>query len=64
MMNRFAILILMAVTLTACDDRFRYPCQNPANWDAAECKRPVCAVNQTCPDMVNKMEEVSKGDVR
>jgi hypothetical protein len=35
-------------------DRFRYPCQNPENWDTPQCKRPICDVTRTCPDHIFK----------
>ena len=37
------LLILVPVGLAAFSgDRFRYPCQDPANWDKAECQKPQC----------------------
>ena len=46
----------MTLLLTGCGDgRFRYPCQDPANWEKAECKPPVCSANGACPiDLVGK----------
>ena len=35
-------------------DRFRYPCQDPANWDKEYCKMPLCDVNRTCPEHIFK----------
>ena len=35
-------------------DRFRYPCQDPANWDKEFCKMPVCDVTRTCPEHIFK----------
>jgi hypothetical protein len=35
-------------------DRFRYPCQDPANWDKDFCKFPVCDVTRTCPEHIFK----------
>lgn len=48
--------VLMTLLLTGCGDgRFRYPCQDPANWEKAECKPPVCTANGACPiDLVGK----------
>lgn len=44
-------LILLAVlALTACKDRYRYPCQNPENFAAAECQKPICLFTQQCPE--------------
>ena len=43
--------LLTAVTLTGCgyDGFYRYPCQDPKNWETAECKPPICTASQTCP---------------
>ena len=27
---------------------YRYSCQDPANWDAAECNPPICETTGTC----------------
>lgn len=35
-------------------DRFRYPCQNPENWNKDFCQKPLCDVTRTCPEHVFK----------
>lgn len=45
--------IALAVTLTACSgpeslNRYRYPCQDPVNWEKAECNPPVCEASGLC----------------
>lgn len=35
-------------------DRYRYPCQDPNNWDKDICKMPLCDVNRTCPEHIFK----------
>lgn len=49
---------LLAFGLTGCglgDGRYRYPCQDPTNWETADCKPPVCEVNGYCPvDLVGE----------
>jgi hypothetical protein len=35
-------------------ESFRYPCQNPANWDKEICKMPLCDVTRTCPELIFK----------
>ena len=57
----FAVFVF--ASLAACQDRYRYPCQNPKNWEMEECKRPLCAATQSCPDQLTKPEEM-KGEVR
>ena len=46
--------------LAGCDDRFRYPCQNPTNWNNPECKPPVCTATGTCPEQLVKPEQEKK----
>ena len=61
-MNIYCIwgLSVLLVLLTGCDDRFRYPCQNPTNWSNPECKPPVCTATGTCPDQLVKPEQEKK----
>ncbi len=35
-------------------DSFRYPCQDPANWEKDMCKLPLCDVTRTCPEHIFK----------
>lgn len=50
--------ILFALSLTAllagCEPTFRYPCQNPDNWDTERCQKPKCDVNRECPEHIFK----------
>ena len=58
-MNVYEIwfLSVLLVVLTGCDDRYRYPCQDPNNWQNTKCKPPICTASGTCPDMLIKTEE-------
>lgn len=48
-------LIVLPVGLAAFGgDRFRYPCQDPHNWDKDFCKVPLCDVTRTCPEHIFK----------
>ena len=49
MSTRF-IFLALSLALVGCEDRFRYPCQDPKNWESPECKPPVCTATQTCPN--------------
>jgi hypothetical protein len=54
------LLILLPIVLAAFgEDRFRYPCQNPANWDKDICQKPLCEVTRTCPEHIFKGGERS-----
>jgi hypothetical protein len=49
------ILILLPIGLAIFGgDNFRYPCQDPANWDKDFCKMPICDVTRTCPEHIFK----------
>ncbi len=50
------LLLLLPLALAYCSDgeRFRYPCQNPSNWDSEMCKMPLCDVTRTCPEHIFK----------
>ena len=42
------LVIVMMIVLTGCEDRYRYPCQDPKNWDSPECNPPICTASGTC----------------
>ena len=52
MSKRLLAISLVCLSLTGCgyQGHYRYPCQDPANWEQAECKPPVCQVAGTCPE--------------
>lgn len=51
MLRVFGLIFLTAL-LSGCgyDGHFRYPCQDPLNWETAECKPPICTTNGACPE--------------
>lgn len=51
---------LLCSLLVGCEDRFRYKCQDPQNWNNAECKPPICTATGTCPDQLVKPEPEKK----
>jgi len=53
----FVAIGLLVLPLTLAffgGDRFRYPCQDPANWEKDFCKVPICDVTRTCPEHIFK----------
>jgi hypothetical protein len=49
------LLLLLPLTLAIFSgDRYRYPCQDPSNWEKDICKLPICDVNRTCPEHIFK----------
>ena len=45
---RYVLVFLLF--LVACEDRYRYECQNPKNFALKKCQRPDCLFTQDCPD--------------
>ena len=55
LMKYLLLLIVFPILLAMFSgDRFRYPCQDPANWDKDFCKLPTCDVTRTCPEHIFK----------
>ena len=50
-------LLLFSLLLAGCDAQYRYPCQNPENWDKSFCKKPYCEVSRDCPEHIFKGQE-------
>jgi hypothetical protein len=55
MMNKFikifaGLSLVLALSSCGYDGHYRYPCQDPVNWEKSECKPPVCTVNGACPE--------------
>jgi hypothetical protein len=50
---------VLALTLTSCgkytfEDIYRYPCQDPANWESPDCQPPNCEAFGICTKDVMK----------
>jgi hypothetical protein len=48
--SSIALTGVLMLSLTGCSYQgfYRYPCQDPANWEKAECNPPVCEASGTC----------------
>jgi hypothetical protein len=50
-----AVLLVIPIAFSIMSrESFRYPCQNPENWDKQICKLPTCDVTRTCPEHIFK----------
>jgi hypothetical protein len=49
-----AALAIPIFIAAGCEQKFRYPCQDPANWETEQCKKPLCEVNRDCPEYIFK----------
>ena len=49
--------VIVAFLLSGCEDRYRYPCQDPDNFSKPECKKPACVTDGTCTEyLVRKIK--------
>lgn len=56
-MKKIAFLLALSFTLVGCEERYRYPCQDPANKDNPECTRPQCEADGFCYDQLNGIQQ-------
>lgn len=54
---KWALILPVLLLLSACEERYRYPCQDPDNWDQKQCKKPFCSANGTCPEDLTHYEK-------
>jgi len=60
---------VLVLIITSCnyDGSYRYPCQDPANWEKVECNPPACRTTGTCSiDLVGQevWDEYQKSKVK
>jgi hypothetical protein len=48
--KKLAAILLILSSLAACEDRYRYFCQDPQNFGAKRCQKPDCLFSQDCPE--------------
>lgn len=57
-----AFFIPTTLMVSGCEYRYRYTCQDPANWGSEECQRPACEADGVCPDMLLG-REITEGKI-
>ena len=57
------LLFISVLLLASCgyDGKYRYECQDPANWEKSECQRPACQVDGACPDTLLGFDPILEG---
>jgi hypothetical protein len=58
-----AVLVLPVLIAAGCQDRYRYECQNPNNWNTERCQKPKCEVHRDCPELIFKEQAEDLGIV-
>jgi hypothetical protein len=57
---RYLFLLLIPL-LVSYSENYRYPCQDPENWETKQCKKPYCSANGTCPEDLTHYEKNKAG---
>lgn len=49
-LKHFLYITIAAIMMSTCGYQggYRYECQDPENWESAECNPPICEVDGTC----------------
>lgn len=50
-------IIILTFLLSGCDSYYRYPCQDPNNWNTPRCTKPICEINRDCPEHIFKEDK-------
>lgn len=59
-MQKILIAALAVLALSGCQERYRYPCQDPNNWGEKICQKPYCSANGTCPEDLRHYEKTNQ----
>ena len=51
------VFVPAVLALAGCSEGYRYPCQDPENWDKKLCQKPYCSANGTCPEDLTHYEK-------
>ena len=51
---RIVLISVISIVLLGCEDRYRYACQDPSNWENEECREPKCRATGTCSNELIK----------
>lgn len=54
---KLILLTIPFLFLVGCGENYRYPCQDPENWDKKLCQKPFCSANGTCPEDLTHYEK-------
>lgn len=45
---RMRAALVIVFLLVGCEDAYRFPCQDPSNWQSEACHPPACEADGTC----------------
>ena len=44
--------LILLIGLASCDQRYRYPCQDPEKLKDPECQKDKCEISRECPKFI------------
>ena len=47
--TKYIMLFVGVLVLSGCQERYRYPCQDPPRHHEYQCKPEICEETRTCP---------------
>lgn len=54
------VLVLGVIYVFTAPDVYRYPCQDPENWELPECNPPICEATGACTkDLIAGGEDIA-----
>lgn len=53
-MYKYFFILAISIILSGCEDRYRYPCQDPHNAVKEECSKESCQTSRTCPSLIER----------
>jgi hypothetical protein len=53
-MKKVVFYLPLLLLLSGCEQHYRYPCHDPANWNTERCQKPLCEINKDCPEHILK----------
>lgn len=53
-MKKYLIIscLILLIGLASCDQRYRYPCQDPEKLKDPECQKDKCEISRECPKFI------------
>jgi hypothetical protein len=51
-MHKYILILVSLFALVGCQDRYRYPCQDPENHGKPECSKEICNETKECPKVI------------
>jgi hypothetical protein len=55
--TKYLLLMLSIIVFSGCQERYRYPCQDPAKIHSDECKPEICEETRTCPKIPQNLKK-------